>query len=463
MKDKSDIWHHDSEKKILALNILNKVFNSIYPSKIQNMVKGFILRKYGGTFLYYLDEIADRLYSELVDYIIKRCLEIYNKSSNEDEGYEKIIEYLKNLRPNRLAINYLQRFSTNLLRDLVEKIPIMPFEDETYEEALDRVLFKSYDLYEIEDADEVEETENEECLTPRAKGLMDKIYKNLQSKLSILENINDTSTFSLSIIEREKIASYDDFIYSCFTDYYLDYVRNTKYSSANLMIDFYVRIVAFFKFMSNFIVYEAVKIENKNLDANSLLYPISVNDVVFKSKETIENVLLELNRICSNDIFKSHVDIDGFLNFVYAYSNTNLFALIDSFSAIKSFYKRMIEICVKHYDESVSEKKKNYMNNYCQTFAVSALSNINKRFESYMTSLYNFYTGANKKVKTRIKKSKDIKSLLLKAFYFYFYFYFDVLRYQTEKSWFRKLEPVDKAYNIVYKSVIYEIIRSIKK
>lgn len=445
-----------------------KISETLYKLKESEKTSYYILSKYGNNIHKYLDIVKEEIYDKVIDYIMRKTLEVYEK----ENSYEKVIDFVKNLNVKKFFFIFIKRFLTNIVKNMNIDFMVYSGDDESYSEALERIYYANSEV-EIEESSYYETENKEDRIDSNDIGnevlkyYYEQIINTVKEKTESYYEIANNSAeyfFSLDMSEISN-KSFSDKV-----GYVLDKYQNFVFDNTTSFGEYILKVYCLIK-----LIYEAelhniynttrVKKVKKNKvfdlsSSTSKVYRDEISNIILllhlyldEAQKVIKNNANENIKILMLQILYFVVATDGYL----LYNNVSM--LLNDFIRYSFMYG-----CVENPKTKPNDFIISFDESKCKLIdtriTMSIITSVIVKFRTFLHySLNNNSILDNIKVNYKIRDKSNYKRMFENMMLFYIYMNFDILKNKTGAKHYNLQDTVRNSYNLTYKSTIFEILR----
>lgn len=457
--------------------LLDKINNLTYSNYLDNL----IYKRYGNVGSVNIENIKEDIRDSVLDYIVRKIRKLY-KNTND---YKAVIDYINKQNVKKLFNYYVFNF-LNISKYLIEQ-RAMQFEDENYEESIDRIFFEIHqsEYYANQDSDDSEDTdiesENQDALSePSTDKLRDEL---LEHYLKIIE---DSVKYKVSLFSGVAARDYD-FRFSIdqedgnvlgasqkdrieyFIKKYIGYFERSVSIYEFLVILYMFKNIYFKHTLSN--ITHTTRVKKSRIYKRLMTdYYISYNESVFHINTSIYGYKNLADSIAHrNDLPRNFKAV--MLLSIYLILSTDAYLMINNpYDFVRYFYKFLHHTCapvetpmtIHLFD---NENGKSDCNLRDLSLPLSVISQYVVKYRAIIQELVKIVNN-NIKDSTnyfyKIRQKEDMLTMFKRMIDMYNYINLELIKEETISKHYNYQEDIKEAYNTAYKSTIFTIIKEYK-
>lgn len=457
--------------------LLDKINNLTYSKYLDHLIH----KRYGSVSNVNIENIKEDIRDSVLDYIVRKIRKLY-KSTND---YKAVIDYIKKQNVKKLFNHYVFNF-LNISKYLIEQRP-MQFEDENYEESIDRIFFEIHQSEYYANQEDVE-SENNKIDSEKRDSHDDSSINRLNDDLLeyYLKIIDDNVKYKVSLFSSVGLRDYD-FRFSIdyedgnllgasqkdrieyFIKKYIGYFERSVSMYEFLVILYMFKNVYFKHALSN--ITHTTRVKKSRIYKRLMIdHYISYNEAVFHINTSIYGYKNLADSIAYRDDLPRNFKAAMLLS-IYLILNTDAYLMINNpYDFVRYFYKFLNHTCASIETPMTirlfnNENEKSDCNLRDLSLPLSIISQYIVKYRAIIQELVKI-VNKNIKDKTnyfyKIRNKEDMLTMFKRMIDMYNYVNLELVKEETISKHYNYQEDIKEAYNTAYKSTIFTVIKEYK-
>lgn len=449
--------------------LLDKINNLTYSKYLDHLIH----KRYGNVANVNIENIKEDIRDSVLDYIVRKIRKLY-KSTND---YKTVIDYINKQNVKKLFNHYVFNF-LNISKYLVEQRP-MQFEDENYEESIDRIFFEIHqsEYYaNQENEDEEQDVRNDTSINRLNDDLLEYYLKiiedNVKYKVSLFSNVASRDydfRFSIDHEDSDLLGASQKDRIEYFIKKYIGYLERSVSIYEFLVILYMFKNVYFKHTLSN--ITHTTKVKKSRIYKRLMTdYYISYNESVFHINTSIHGYKNLADSIAYRDDLPRNFKAVMLLS-IYLILNTDAYLMINNpYDFVRYFYKFLHHTCasvetpmtIHLFDNGKEESDCNLRD---LSLPLSVISQYTAKYRAIIQELVKI-VNSNIKDNTnyfyKIRNKEDMLTMFKRMIDMYNYINLELVKEETISKHYNYQEDIKESYNTAYKSTIFTAIKEYK-